>query len=322
MPKMKCEKRMKTFMSRAAILVSLAAVALVCRWKGCSRQPAGGLGVGEGPTGPAFEKSRVPPRPPSLQPANAVGEQAWQTCPSVAIVRPPHVVPVSAREMLQSAPGRGAEAASKADVVRLAAEKSQAMDDLLNAEPIPSDYGRVMVDLFRDRSRDVYTRDFAVQHIGLYAEALHRRGAYDPTSPEAAQMRRALDAAADETDAIVAAAAFRALDDLSAFDPHVEARRFEARLLSCAADASAAPAARVMAVQLCGERGVASSRSLLKRLADEPGENAVVRRSAARALHAQRAPCKINGSMAACETVNGARLSLPPPVIPRVAARR
>ena len=49
-------------------------------------------------------------------------------------------------------------------------------------------------------------------------------------------------------------------------------------------DASAAPAARVMAVQLCGERKVATSRSLLKRLADDPNENAVVRKLACHAL--------------------------------------
>ncbi len=158
------------------------------------------------------------------------------------------------------------------------------MDDLLNEEPIPSDYGQVMVGLFRDRGQDVYTRDFAVQHIGLYAEALHRRGAYDPTSPEASQLRKALDAAADETRTIVAAAAFRALDDLAAFDPHVDARRLDSRLAACAADASASSAARVMAVQLCGERKALSSRGLLKRLADDPKENAVVRKSAAHAL--------------------------------------
>ena len=92
-----------------------------------------------------------------------------------------------------------------------------------------------MVGLFRDRGQDVYTRDFAVQHIGLYAEALHRRSAYDPSSPEAAQFRKALDAAADETRTIVAAAAFRALDDLAAFDPHVDARRLDSRLVACAA---------------------------------------------------------------------------------------
>ena len=95
-----------------------------------------------------------------------------------------------------------------------------------------------------------------VHDVGLYAEALHRRGAYDPSSPEASQLRKALVAAADETRTIVAAAAFRALDDLAAFDPHVDARRLDSRLVACAADASASSAARVMAVQLCGERKI------------------------------------------------------------------
>ena len=36
--------------------------------------------------------------------------------------------------------------------------------------------------LYRDRKQDVLTRDFAVQHIGLYAQALNRRGEYDAAS--------------------------------------------------------------------------------------------------------------------------------------------
>ena len=226
-------------------------------------------------------------RQPLLQNASNAEDQAQLVRQSVEAVRLPQVVPTAAKEMLRSRLEQEATStAPSPDIVRLAAEKSQLMDNLLNEEPIPSDYGQVMVDLFRDRSQDVYTRDFAVQHIGLYAEALHRRGAYDPSSPEAAQFRKALDAAADEARTIVAAAAFRAQDDLAAFDPHVDARRLESRLVACADDDSAAPAARVMAVQLCGERKVAASRSLLKRLADDPKENAVVRKAASHALRA------------------------------------
>ena len=222
-----------------------------------------------------------------FEPQFNVKDQVLLVRRSTEAARSPQAVPTEAKEMLRSTPERETDsAASSSDIVRLAAEKSQLMDDLLNEEPIPSDYGQVMVGLFRDRGQDVYTRDFAVQHIGLYAEALHRRGAYDPTSPEASQLRKALDAAADETRTIVAAAAFRALDDLAAFDPHVDARRLEPRLVACAADASASSAARVMAAQLCGERKVLSSRSLLKRLADDPKENAVVRKSSACALRA------------------------------------
>ena len=41
-----------------------------------------------------------------------------------------------------------------------------------------------------------------------------------------------------------------------------------------------------MAVQLCGERGIVSSVATLKRIADNQNENAVIRKSAARAVRA------------------------------------
>ena len=137
-------------------------------------------------------------------------------------------------------------------VAELVSDKNQLMDALLACPDIPSDYGAEMIALYRDRAQDVYTRDFAVQHIGLYAETLNRRGTYDPAS--------------GETSTIVAAAAFRALADLAGFDPKINARRLDSRLVSCAGDASASSAARVMAVQLCGERGIAASRPLLQRI--------------------------------------------------------
>lgn len=275
---------MKILVTSVAILMLLFAAIYFCRCQDCRRQKSGSQ---DAMPCLAPEKSRIPSKRLLPQTASKVEEQMRLVRQSTEAARPPQTVPTAAKEMLRSVPKPETDSASSSpDIVRLAAEKSQLMDALLNEEPILSDYGWVMVDLFRDQGQDVYTRDFAVQHIGLYAEALHRRGAYDPSSPEASQLRKALDAAADETRTIVAAAAFRALDDLAAFDPHVDARRLEARLVTCAADAAAAPAARVMAVQLCGERKVVSSRSLLKRLADDPKENAVVRKSAACALRA------------------------------------
>ena len=73
-----------------------------------------------------------------------------------------------------------------------ASDKNQVMDELLNQPDIPSDYGETMVSLYRDRGQDVLTRDFAVQHIGLYAQALNRRGAYDPASADSRSLRAAL----------------------------------------------------------------------------------------------------------------------------------
>ncbi len=275
---------MKIFVTSAAILMLLFAAIYLCRCQGCKQQKA----VNQGGT-PCLvsEKSGVPSRQLLPQSVVKAEEQAQQVRQSMEAACPPRAVSAAVKEMLQSAPKQvTGTALPTSDAVRLAAEKSQLMDDLLDEEPIPSDYGQLMVSLFHDRSQDVYTRDFAVQHIGLYAEAMHRRGAYDPSSPEAAQFRKSLDAAADETRTIIAAAAFRALDDLAAFDPHIDARRLDSRLVACAADASASSAARVMAVQLCGERNVSASRSLLKRLADDPKESTVVRKSAFRALWA------------------------------------
>ena len=148
-------------------------------------------------------------------------------------------------------------------------ELNQLMDELLDLPVIPADYGATMVALYRDRTQDDITRDFAVQHIGLYAQALNRSGAYAPGSDDARQCRAALLDAADETRTIIAAAAFRALADISAFDPHIDDKRLDAMLVSCVGDASASSAARIMAIQLCGERRVSSALPALKGILDD-----------------------------------------------------
>lgn len=176
------------------------------------------------------------------------------------------------------------EASSGTSMAELASEKNQVMDELLNQPQIPSDYADVMIGLYRDKSQDVLTRDFAVQHIGLYAQALERRGEYRCDSPDARDLRLAIFDAAAETGTIVAAAAFRALSDMAEFDPLIDARRLDALLVSCAADASATPASRAMAVQLCGERRIAASRPALEKAASDPAASEVVRRSAKYAL--------------------------------------
>ena len=169
-------------------------------------------------------------------------------------------------------------------LAQAASDKNQVMDELLNQDQIPADYGTQMVALFRDKGQDVLTRDFAVQHIGLYAQALNRRGVYDPASADSRSLRAALFDAAAETRTIVAAAAFRALADMAAFDPHIDSRRLDVRLATCVGDASAAPAARVMAVHLCGERRVKSAIPALEKICAVPGTSEILRRSAGCAL--------------------------------------
>lgn len=162
----------------------------------------------------------------------------------------------------------------------LASEKNQIMDKLLNQPQMPSDYGDIMVELYRDKSQDVLTRDFAVQHIGLYAQALARRGEYDADAAESRKLRAALFDAAGETRTIVAAAAFRALADMSEFDQRVDANHLDSLLAACAAESSADPASRSIAVQLCGECRVRSSRPALESIRSDSTAPEILRRSA------------------------------------------
>jgi len=186
----------------------------------------------------------------------------------------------ASRELAATLPNK----APMEDLAQTASDKNQVMDELLNQDQIPADYGTQMVALFRDKGQDVLTRDFAVQHIGLYAQALQRRGAYDSASAEAHTLRAALDEASTDTKTIIAAAAFRALADMAAFDPNVDVRRLDSRLAACVGDASAAPAARVMAAHLCGERRVTAARATLSSLATSSSTPTPLRLAARHAL--------------------------------------
>ena len=155
-------------------------------------------------------------------------------------------VSVEAAEKLFADIGREA---TKEQRGAAASDKNQLMDELLNQPTIPADYGATMIALFRDETQDVVTRDFAVQHIGLYAQALNRRGRYDPDSRDAQDCRAALFDAADETSTIVAAAAFRALSSIAGFDYMIDAGRLDSMIAASVSDASFAPAVRVMAAQ-------------------------------------------------------------------------
>lgn len=178
--------------------------------------------------------------------------------------------------------------ASSQERGQAASDKNQLMDELLDRPVSPADYGATMAALYGDTSNDVIARDFAVQHIGLYAQALNRSGTYDPDSDDARQCRDALLAAAAETRTVIAAAAFRALSDVSAFDPHIDGKRLDAMLVSCVGDAAAATAARVMAAQLCGERRIPAAQSALKRLLDDPSTPETLRRAAQWSLSPRR----------------------------------
>ena len=122
----------------------------------------------------------------------------------------------------------------------------------------------------------------------LVSESLHENMSLAVTEPMflrlQASAESAIDAlwdAAEETRTIVAVAAFRALADMAEFDPHIDASRLDSRLAACVTDASASPAARVMAAQLCGERRVVAAKLALAAIAADRRESESLRLAAA-----------------------------------------
>ena len=253
----------------------------------CWRRFPDNTGVGGGRNGDATmtmdEKSMSKLRAESTSAVNKVVSRSPQTIKETRNVQSvPQILPLSAEvaicEFTERQPNSAADAAQRAS------DMNDVMDEMLNRSEIPADYAETMVALFRDKSQGDVIRDFAVQHIGLYAETLQMRGKYNADSNESAALRDSLWDAADETHTIVAAAAFRALADMAAFDPHIDVSRLDSRLAACVTDASASPAARVMAAQLCGERRVNSARPALERILASPDSPEILRRSASHAL--------------------------------------
>ena len=131
------------------------------------------------------------------------------------VISVPQNLPLSAESAIAEFVER--QTNSSADAAQAASDMNDVMDEMLNRSEIPADYAETMVALSRDRSQGDVIRDFAVQHIGLYAETLNMRGKYDADASESAMLRNALWDAAEETRTIVAVAAFRALADMAAF---------------------------------------------------------------------------------------------------------
>ena len=166
-----------------------------------------------------------------------------------------------------------------------ASEKNQAMDRLMaGSDMAPEDFSSLMRRLHTDGKQDELTRNFAVQHLGLYVQRRVRLGEYDPNSREALEIRSTLEAAADETHSTVAGPAFKALAELAAVDPAVVEGGLDARLVSCAGDNSANVPTRVIAVQLCGARRLAAARPALEAILADPNSGTVLKLAARKAL--------------------------------------
>ena len=166
----------------------------------------------------------------------------------------------------------------------VASLKNQVMEKLLEQQTLPADYGAEMIGLYRNRANDMLLRNFAVQHLERYVDALAIRGGYDATSGDAVKIRSTMDAASRETESSIGGTALLGLERLSQLDPTIDRDAIATRAASCAANASTHLQTRIAAVQLCGEMQIKSSVSTLRALADDQSANTVLRLSAKHSL--------------------------------------
>ncbi|MCR5750423.1 MAG: hypothetical protein K6G91_00540 [Kiritimatiellae bacterium] len=73
---------------------------------------------------------------------------------------------------------------------------------------------------------------------------------------------------------------------IAGFDYRIDAGRLDSMIAASVSDASFAPAVRVMAVQLCGERRIISAKDGLVRIVGNPAESTALRRAASWAVAA------------------------------------
>lgn len=170
------------------------------------------------------------------------------------------------------------------DAPTVASLKNQVMEKLLEQQTLPADYGAEMIGLYRNRSNDMLLRNFAVQHLERYVDALAIRGGYDATSGDAAKIRSTMDSASRETESSIGGTALLGLERLSQLDSKIDRNAIATRAASCAANASTHLQTRIAAVQLCGEMQIKSSVATLRALADDQSANTVLRLSATHSL--------------------------------------
>ena len=135
-----------------------------------------------------------------------------------------------------------------------AALKNDALEALLRQATIPSDLGKEMVGMYRDRTTDLVWRDYLVQHFPMYVE---RRwpDANAPADPGRAEIFKAFDEALQEKDNGIAGTALLSFYRLVGKAPEADPATIGQNALALAKDGTCAVQTRVSAVGICGLTG-------------------------------------------------------------------
>jgi hypothetical protein len=153
--------------------------------------------------------------------------------------------------------------ASQGDLTQesLAALKNDILDALIQQTHLPSDLGRTIVEMYRDRSADLIWRDYCVQHFPMYYERRWSNSGTEvaPASvaddPERREILAAFDEALREKENGIAGTALLSLYRLSGKCPEATVSGIGEKALALAQDGACEVQTRISAVAVCGLTG-------------------------------------------------------------------
>jgi hypothetical protein len=153
--------------------------------------------------------------------------------------------------------------------------KNEILDKLIAQRSPPSDLGKQIVDMYRDKGNDSVWRDYCVQHMTLYHRVKWPNGKAPPGDRDAGAIRLALWEAVEETDGTIAGTALLGLERLSQVDDRIDRARVGKKALIYAGSGSCPALTRTTAIQVCATMGLKEILPTARNLAQEAQETSL-----------------------------------------------
>jgi hypothetical protein len=144
-----------------------------------------------------------------------------------------------------------------------AAIKNDIMDVLEGQANLSPSWPRLLAALFRDKSQDSVTRDYAIQHLFQWREITDRKKGSEALR---AEVTGVLWSALEETPLTIRATALLGLHYLAEKDPSFDVERIRQNALQLASDETADANARVTALQVCSRMSFRPALALARDL--------------------------------------------------------
>jgi len=151
----------------------------------------------------------------------------------------------------------------------LHALKNDVINALKDQSTPPAGLTATLIGIYQDRAQDFVTRDYAIQHLTSWCG----RGAGD--APDAKERIHAILREATQEHTTIAGTALLGLHRLSLADRSLNRAQIDRRALEMVTMPETAVAARITAVGICAERGVAQALPEIERLAQARGQTAL-----------------------------------------------